>query len=48
MNALGALDTDDLFFAFNGDILTDLDLTEMLARHHGSGRGGDDRAHARR
>jgi mannose-1-phosphate guanylyltransferase len=37
VNALGALDTDDPFFALNGDILTDLDLTEMLARHHDRG-----------
>jgi mannose-1-phosphate guanylyltransferase len=33
VNALGAIDTDDPFLAVNGDILTDLDLTEMLARH---------------
>jgi mannose-1-phosphate guanylyltransferase len=33
VNALEALDTHDAFLALNGDILTDLDLTEMLARH---------------
>lgn len=32
VNALDALD-DEPFFALNGDILTDLDLTAMLARH---------------
>ena len=37
MNALDALDTDDPFLALNGDILTDLDLTEMLARHRDRG-----------
>ena len=37
MNALEALDTDEPFFALNGDILTDLDLTEMLARHRDRG-----------
>jgi mannose-1-phosphate guanylyltransferase len=37
VNALEALDTDEPFFALNGDILTDLDLTEMLARHHDRG-----------
>ena len=31
MNALEALDTDEPFLALNGDILTDLDLTEMFA-----------------
>lgn len=33
VNALEALDTDEPFFALNGDILTDLDLTTMLAAH---------------
>jgi mannose-1-phosphate guanylyltransferase len=33
VNALEALDTDEPFFALNGDILTDLDLTQMLALH---------------
>ena len=37
VNALGAIGTDDPFFAVNGDILTDLDLTEMLARHRDRG-----------
>jgi NDP-sugar pyrophosphorylase family protein len=37
VNALGALGTDDPFFALNGDILTDLDLTQMLARHRDLG-----------
>jgi mannose-1-phosphate guanylyltransferase len=37
VNALEAFDTDDPFFALNGDILTDLDLTEMLVRHHDRG-----------
>ena len=37
VNALEALDTDEPFFALNGDILTDLDLTEMLARHRDRG-----------
>jgi mannose-1-phosphate guanylyltransferase len=37
VNALEAFDTDDPFFALNGDILTDLDLTEMLARHRDRG-----------
>jgi mannose-1-phosphate guanylyltransferase len=32
VNALDALD-DEPFFALNGDILTDLDLTAMLGRH---------------
>ena len=32
-NALEALDTDEPFLALNGDILTDLDLTEMFALH---------------
>jgi len=35
VNALEAFDT--AFFALNGDILTDLDLTEMLARHRDRG-----------
>jgi NDP-sugar pyrophosphorylase family protein len=33
VNALPALRTDEPFLALNGDILTDLDLTEMLAFH---------------
>jgi mannose-1-phosphate guanylyltransferase len=33
VNAQDALDTDEPFLALNGDILTDLDLTEMLALH---------------
>ena len=33
VNALPALDTDGPFLALNGDILTDLDLTQMLALH---------------
>jgi mannose-1-phosphate guanylyltransferase len=37
VNALQALDTDEPFFALNGDILTDLDLTEILARHRDRG-----------
>ena len=37
VNALEALDTDEPFFALNGDILTDLDLSEMLARHRDRG-----------
>src|SRR5215203_4208100 len=37
VNALGALGMHDPFFAVNGDILTDLDLTEMLARHRDRG-----------
>jgi mannose-1-phosphate guanylyltransferase len=37
VNALEAFDSDDPFFALNGDILTDLDLTEMLARHRDRG-----------
>jgi mannose-1-phosphate guanylyltransferase len=36
VNALDALD-DEPFFALNGDILTDLDLTAMLARHRDAG-----------
>ena len=37
VNALEALDTDEPFFALNGDILTDLDLTQMLALHRDRG-----------
>jgi mannose-1-phosphate guanylyltransferase len=33
VNALPALDTDEPFLALNGDILTDLDITRMLALH---------------
>ena len=33
VHALGALDTDEPFLALNGDILTDLDLTALVARH---------------
>jgi mannose-1-phosphate guanylyltransferase len=33
VNALAALDTDEPFLALNGDILTDLDLTAMVAAH---------------
>lgn len=33
VNALQALDTDEPFLALNGDILTDLDVTRMLAFH---------------
>ena len=33
VNALAALDTDEPFLALNGDILTDLDLARMVARH---------------
>jgi mannose-1-phosphate guanylyltransferase len=36
VNALGSLD-DEPFFALNGDILTDLDLTAMLAFHRDRG-----------
>jgi mannose-1-phosphate guanylyltransferase len=36
VNALGAVD-DDPIFALNGDILTDLDLTAMLAFHRDRG-----------
>lgn len=36
VNALGAVD-DEPVFALNGDILTDLDLTAMLARHRERG-----------
>ena len=37
LNALGALDADEPLFALNGDILTDLDLTAMLAFHRERG-----------
>ncbi len=37
VNALEALDTDQPFFALNGDILTDLDLRRMLALHRDRG-----------
>ncbi len=37
VNALEALDTDEPFLALNGDILTDLDLTQMLALHRDRG-----------
>jgi mannose-1-phosphate guanylyltransferase len=37
VNALAALGTDEPFFALNGDILTDLDLTAMLAAHRDRG-----------
>jgi len=37
VNALEALDTDEPFLALNGDILTDLDLTEMVALHRDRG-----------
>ena len=37
VNALGALHTDEPFLALNGDILTDLDLTAMVARHREAG-----------
>ncbi len=33
VNALGALGSDEAFFALNGDILTDLDLSAMRAFH---------------
>jgi mannose-1-phosphate guanylyltransferase len=33
VNALRALETDESFLALNGDILTDLDLSAMLALH---------------
>ena len=38
---------DEPFFALNGDILTDLDLTAMLARHRATRCRGDDRAASR-
>ena len=37
VNALEALDDGEPFFALNGDILTDLDLTRMLALHRDRG-----------
>ncbi len=37
VHALGALDTDEPFLALNGDILTDLDLTALVARHRERG-----------
>src|SRR5262249_10267158 len=37
VHALDALKTDEPFFALNGDILTDLDLTAMLAFHRERG-----------
>lgn len=37
VNALGALATDEPFLALNGDILTDLDLTTMVAMHRDRG-----------
>jgi mannose-1-phosphate guanylyltransferase len=37
VNALAALDTDGSFLALNGDILTDLDLSAMVAMHRGRG-----------
>jgi NDP-sugar pyrophosphorylase family protein len=37
VNALGSLHTDEPFLALNGDILTDLDLTAMLALHRDRG-----------
>jgi mannose-1-phosphate guanylyltransferase len=37
VNALEALYTDEPFLALNGDILTDLDLTAMLALHRDRG-----------
>jgi mannose-1-phosphate guanylyltransferase len=40
VNALPALDTDEPFVALNGDILTDLDLTQMLALHRDRGAVG--------
>ncbi|MGH2671372.1 MAG: sugar phosphate nucleotidyltransferase [Actinomycetota bacterium] len=39
VNALEALGGDEPFFALNGDILTDLDLTDMVAMH--GERGAD-------
>ena len=38
VNALAALPAHEPFFALNGDILTDLDLTAMLAFHREHGR----------
>ena len=43
VHALGALG-DEPFFALNGDILTDLDLTAMRARTRATRRRGLDRA----
>ncbi len=37
VNARSSLDDDEPFFALNGDILTDLDLTAMLAFHRERG-----------
>jgi mannose-1-phosphate guanylyltransferase len=37
VNALASLDDDEPFFALNGDIVTDLDLTAMLAFHRERG-----------
>jgi mannose-1-phosphate guanylyltransferase len=37
VNALGSLDADEPFMALNGDILTDLDLTAMVAFHRERG-----------
>jgi mannose-1-phosphate guanylyltransferase len=37
VNALPALDTGEPFLALNGDILTDLDVTRMLALHRDRG-----------
>jgi NDP-sugar pyrophosphorylase family protein len=37
VNALGSLDVDEPFLALNGDILTDLDLTAMVALHRERG-----------
>ncbi len=37
VNALAELDDDEPFFALNGDILTDLDLTAMLGFHRDRG-----------
>ena len=44
-NALDSASSDEPFFALNGDILTDLDLTAMLAFHRERGRRRHDRAH---
>jgi len=37
VNAIGSLHTDEPFLALNGDILTDLDLTAMVALHRQRG-----------
>jgi mannose-1-phosphate guanylyltransferase len=37
VNALEALDTNEAFFALNGDILTDLDLSALLGLHRDRG-----------